>query len=74
MAMLDRPLQGRFVVSCSGHALNNEFLRTITANARTYLEAVTLPDPAFGEEFRVARPIRATGGGAPVAHPVPNVA
>ena len=27
MAMLPLPLQGRFTVTCSGHALNNEFLR-----------------------------------------------
>ena len=27
MAMLSLPLQGRFKVACSGHALNNEFLR-----------------------------------------------
>jgi UDP-3-O-[3-hydroxymyristoyl] N-acetylglucosamine deacetylase len=29
MAMLPSPLQGRFTVSCSGHALNNAFLRHI---------------------------------------------
>ncbi|SBV98740.1 UDP-3-O-(3-hydroxymyristoyl) N-acetylglucosamine deacetylase [uncultured delta proteobacterium] len=74
MAMLDRPLQGRFVVSCSGHALNNEFLRTITANAQTYLEAVTLSDPVRGRETRAAHPIPAVGGGAPVRQPVPSVA
>ena len=27
MAMLSLPLQGRFKVACSGHGLNNEFLR-----------------------------------------------
>ncbi len=70
MAMLDRPLHGRFVVSCSGHALNNEFLRTITANAQTYLEAVTLADPVHGRQARAARPIPA-GSRTPVAQPAP---
>ena len=70
MAMLDRPLQGRFVVSCSGHALNNEFLRTITANAREYLEAVTLAAPVQGERSRAVRPVPATGA-RPLAQPVP---
>ena len=74
MAMLDRPLQGRFVVSCSGHALNNEFLRTITANAQTYLEAVTLTEPAYAKPVRTARSIPATGGRVPAAQPVPSVA
>ncbi len=45
MAMLSLPLQGRFVVSCSGHALNNEFLRTAFANQDVYLEKVTLRGP-----------------------------
>lgn len=70
MAMLDRPLQGRFVVTCSGHALNNEFLRTVTANAQTYLEAVTLTGPAKG---RTVRPIitapAVSGRRAPIAQP-----
>lgn len=69
MAMLDRPLQGRFIVSCSGHALNNEFLRTITANAQEYLEAVTLAHPVQGKLARMPRPIR--GSRAPMAQPVP---
>ena len=42
MAMLPLPLQGRFTVSCSGHALNNEFLRHITASESLYLETVRL--------------------------------
>lgn len=69
MAMLDRPLQGRFVVSCSGHALNNEFLRTITTNAQEHLEAVTLTDPA--RPGRAARPVRTARASAPLAQPVP---
>ncbi|MDL2210583.1 UDP-3-O-acyl-N-acetylglucosamine deacetylase [Desulfovibrio sp. OttesenSCG-928-O18] len=69
MAMLDRPLQGRFKVSCSGHALNNEFLRTITANAETYLENVTLADPV--PQAEPIKQIARSGGRVPVAHPVP---
>lgn len=42
MAMLPLPLQGRFTVSCSGHALNNEFLRHITSAPSLYLETVKL--------------------------------
>lgn len=40
MAMLPLPLQGRFTVSCSGHALNNEFLRFITGAGSLYLETI----------------------------------
>ena len=70
MAMLDRPLQGRFVVSCSGHALNNEFLRTITTNMETYLETIVEPN-------HVPRPVAARHthagivGQAPAAQPLP---
>lgn len=69
MAMLGTPLEGRFVVSCSGHALNNEFLRTITANADTYLEEITEALPAA----RAKRPARPAvpGTGVPAAQPVP---
>lgn len=38
MAVLDMPLQGRFEVYASGHALNNSFLRYLHANAEDYLE------------------------------------
>ena len=51
MAMLPLPLQGRFTVSCSGHALNNEFLRHAMASQSLYLETVYLggkvADPAY---------------------------
>ncbi|CAK7061786.1 MAG: UDP-3-O-acyl-N-acetylglucosamine deacetylase [Desulfovibrio sp.] len=68
MAMIDMPLQGRFVVSCSGHALNNEFLRTITANAETYLETVTLATPQT--EHAAKRPAtRRAGGTTPITAP-----
>jgi UDP-3-O-[3-hydroxymyristoyl] N-acetylglucosamine deacetylase len=69
MSMIDRPLQGRFVVSCSGHALNNEFLRTITENAETYLEAVTLPE-AQKEAVVAKRPVMShVAGRSPIAVP-----
>lgn len=57
MAMLGAPLQGHFVVHCSGHALNNAFLRVLADNADIYLEEVTLDASA------AARPVR---GPAPV--------
>jgi|UPI0003251604 UDP-3-O-[3-hydroxymyristoyl] N-acetylglucosamine deacetylase len=43
MAMMGVPLQGHFIVECSGHALNNGFLRMLEENASLYLEAVELP-------------------------------
>ena len=42
MAMLPLPLEGRFTVHRSGHALNNEFLRAMVASSAMYLETVTL--------------------------------
>jgi UDP-3-O-[3-hydroxymyristoyl] N-acetylglucosamine deacetylase len=42
MALLEYPLWGNFTVSCSGHSLNNEFLRYLHANREEYLELVTL--------------------------------
>lgn len=42
MAVLEKPLQGRFEVYASGHALNNSFLRYLHANAEDYLEERSL--------------------------------
>lgn len=42
MAMLPLPLQGRFTVACSGHALNNRFLRHVFAAQDQYLDTVRL--------------------------------
>ncbi|MGE4292798.1 MAG: UDP-3-O-acyl-N-acetylglucosamine deacetylase [Desulfovibrio sp.] len=52
IAVLNRPLLGRFEVFASGHELNNMFLRHLVANASEYLEEVvgTLPAPAAKEE------------------------
>lgn len=52
MSMMALPLHGRFTVSCSGHSLNNEFLRYINTNAAQYLEQVTLDDGYAAPEFR----------------------
>ena len=45
MAMLELPLWGKFQVRCSGHALNNQFLRLLNENRDIYLEETTLPLP-----------------------------
>lgn len=42
MAMLPLPLQGRFTVFCSGHSLNNEFLRHIMTMRDSCLKTITL--------------------------------
>ena len=41
MAMMGVPLQGHFTIHCSGHALNNEFLRELKDNASLSLEELT---------------------------------
>lgn len=46
MALLEHPLRGAFTVFCSGHALNNEFLRFIDANREDYLKLETLEEIA----------------------------
>jgi len=45
MAIMGLPLQGRFEVFASGHALNNSFLRYVEDNASEYLEERTLALP-----------------------------
>ena len=74
MAMLGTQLRGHFIVSCSGHALNNEFLRTILAGSATYLETVTLPASAPVQATRkrpVSRPLR--GQNIPGVQPAPAI-
>jgi UDP-3-O-[3-hydroxymyristoyl] N-acetylglucosamine deacetylase len=44
-AMFGPVLEGHFIVNCSGHALNNEFLRVLEDSADIYLEAFTYPMP-----------------------------
>jgi len=51
MALSPLPLLGHFKVSCSGHAFNNEFLRTLIANAATYLQTVEAPVPSTAVEI-----------------------
>ncbi|GFM37857.1 UDP-3-O-acyl-N-acetylglucosamine deacetylase [Desulfovibrio psychrotolerans] len=53
MSMLGAPLQGHFEVFASGHALNNQFLRTIQEHADIYLETVEMD--AFRPEAVPAR-------------------
>ena len=55
MAMAPLPLQGHFTVSCSGHGLNNDFLRFITDNPALYLEEVRLGKFIPQPERRYAR-------------------
>lgn len=44
MAMLGLPLQGHFTVHCSGHALNNKFLRMVTEKDADMLSSVEYGD------------------------------
>lgn len=46
MAVAPLPLLGRFEITCSGHSLNNEFLRFVLDNAATCLEAVAATEGA----------------------------
>ena len=52
MAMLGLPLEGYFEVHCSGHALNNAFLRRLDENRELYLEVVA--QKSMGEVLPVA--------------------
>ena len=45
MAMLGLPLHGSFEVHCSGHGLNNAFLRRLEENSELYLDIVTSRTP-----------------------------
>jgi UDP-3-O-[3-hydroxymyristoyl] N-acetylglucosamine deacetylase len=62
MAIMGLPLQGRFEVFASGHALNNSFLRYVEDNAAEYLEERTLVLP---ETAPAAAPAK-----APASQPV----
>ena len=46
MAMLGLPLEGYFEVHCSGHALNNAFLRRLDENRELYLDVVSARVPS----------------------------
>ena len=62
MAVAPLPLMGKFEVSCSGHAFNNEFLRLLVDNEATCLRTVTMAAPAMAP--RQGRPRgRARGPG-----------
>lgn len=70
MAMIDLPLQGKFKVSCSGHALNNQFLRALNENRSIYLEEVALgvsaPEPVREAEVE-SNPAAAIAKGQAIA-------
>lgn len=46
MALLERPLFAHFDVFCSGHTVNNAFLRKVSAERDKYLKPAELPAPA----------------------------
>ncbi|MBU1003074.1 MAG: UDP-3-O-acyl-N-acetylglucosamine deacetylase [Proteobacteria bacterium] len=54
MAVAPLPIHGQFEVCCSGHAFNNEFLRMLTDNAASCLEARHMVAPGA----RAVRDIR----------------
>jgi UDP-3-O-[3-hydroxymyristoyl] N-acetylglucosamine deacetylase len=72
MAMLNLPLQGRFTVRCSGHALNNQFLRVLYENRDIYLEEITLNSTASSRgKFRKAGSEESKAGNELLDAPVP---
>ncbi|SNR61812.1 UDP-3-O-[3-hydroxymyristoyl] N-acetylglucosamine deacetylase [Humidesulfovibrio mexicanus] len=62
MAIMGLPLQGRFEVFASGHALNNSFLRHLEDNASEYLEQRVLPLPVESPAAAPAQPVRGLRG------------
>lgn len=46
MGLLEHQLWGHFEVHCSGHSLNNAFLRHLSANREDYLEPALVSAPA----------------------------
>lgn len=56
MAVAPLPLLGRFEINCSGHALNNEFLRYVLDNAVTCLDTVAAPAPAAPRQVPASAP------------------
>ncbi|MBA4358618.1 MAG: UDP-3-O-[3-hydroxymyristoyl] N-acetylglucosamine deacetylase, partial [Desulfovibrio sp.] len=59
MAVMGLPLQGRFEVFASGHAMNNAFLRYIEDHASEYLEERTLALPEIAPQTAPAhKPVR----------------
>ncbi len=58
LAVLDYPLHGHFEAFCSGHALNNAFVRTLETNRALYLEEWR-PAPVQEPESEPFLPARA---------------
>lgn len=68
MALLDKPLHGHFEIHCSGHTLNNTFLRTLNANRDIYLREVSMMHLGAEPAFLPAAPrVRASRESVPVA-------
>ena len=65
MAVAPLPLLGRFEINCSGHALNNEFLRFLLDNAATCLATTAAPVQSAPDE--APAPARAGVGQAALA-------
>lgn len=63
MAVAPLPILGRFEINCSGHALNNEFLRFLLDNADTCLDTVA----ATGRAAERQTPVPAGVGEAALA-------
>ncbi len=69
MAVMGLPIQGRFEVFASGHALNNAFLRYLEVNAEEYLE-----ERVLGLEPVAAPVAEPRHEGRAARRPVPAVA
>jgi UDP-3-O-[3-hydroxymyristoyl] N-acetylglucosamine deacetylase len=54
-AMSPLPLQGRFTVHCSGHGLNNAFLRHLFASREFFFEELVLDERPAGRAAPAAR-------------------
>ncbi len=64
MAMFGPALEGHFIVHCSGHSLNNEFLRVLENSADIYLEDAVYPLPQAAPARAAARAPRQAHAGS----------
>lgn len=55
MAAFGMPIEGRFTIRCSGHGLNNAFLRMLEENKSLYLTEVVLPTTENARQTAPAR-------------------
>lgn len=54
MAMFGTVLEGHFIVHCSGHSLNNEFLRVLEDSADIYLKSYSYPEAEQAQAVKKA--------------------